>query len=373
MLELADVFRRFGPEYRSKSRDSMPAAHLRAMRDIENCRTAVMGGTTYVCRDCGMPHYSFHSCKNRHCPKCQNNSAEDWLEKKEDCLLPVHYFLVTFTLPAELRQIARSNQKTLYNILFNASAGALQKLALDPKYVGGRIGMLGVLQTWARNLSYHPHVHYLVPGGGLSEEGKWLPAAEDFLVPAKALAIIFRAKFRDTLKKTELFNQVPHAVWKKNWVVDIQPAGKGMGVLKYIAPYIYRVAISNNRLVKMDNDTVTFRYKDSDTDQWRLMTLPAMEFIRRFLQHVLPKGFRKVRSYGFMSPKHKGLLEMIFTLLRPKPPKHAENTEQIIEAPRSLRCPACGGKLKLVGEFRSRNRGDPNRAGVSNAGTPQAA
>jgi ribosomal protein L37AE/L43A len=193
MVEAAEIFRLHGPEYLAKYGERMPRAHLRAMRDIQQCRTPVLGGQGYVCPKCDERRYSYHSCKNRHCPKCGNDQATKWLEEQTELLLPVRHFLVTFTLPEELRRIARSNQKTVYNILFRASSEALQKLAWDERFVGGRVGMVGVLHTWTRALIYHPHVHYIVTSGGLSVKGEWKRSREDFLVPVPALSLIFRA------------------------------------------------------------------------------------------------------------------------------------------------------------------------------------
>jgi Transposase zinc-binding domain/Putative transposase len=203
MLEVADIFRLHGPEYRAKFNARMPPSHLRAMQDIEQCRTASLGGQLYYCAHCDQQRYSYHSCKNRHCPKCQNEQANDWLQEQRDLLLPTHHFLVTFTLPAELRAIARSNQKTIYTLLFRASSSALQQLAQDPRFVGARLGMVGVLHTWTRQLLFHPHVHYIVTGGGLTDDGHWVSSRCDFLVPVKALSRVFRAKFRDQLKRLD--------------------------------------------------------------------------------------------------------------------------------------------------------------------------
>ena len=201
-------------------------------------------------------------------------------------------------------------------MLFRASAAALQKLASDPKFVGGQIGMVGVLHTWKRDLNYHPHVHYLVPAGGLSQDGRtWVPGKKYFLVPVKPLSILFRAKFRDALKKTDLFALVPNETWTQDWVVNLQPVGNGMAALKYLAPYIFRVAISNNRILKLEDSQVTFRYTSSDTGKTRYCTVTAEEFIRRFLQHVLPNGFIKVRYYGFFSSGNRHRLRQTRKLL----------------------------------------------------------
>ena len=362
MIEMAEIFRLHGQEYRAKFGQRMLPSHLRAMRDIEQCRTESLGGQIYYCHQCQAERYSYHSCKNRHCPKCQNDQANQWLEEQKSLLLPVPHFMVTFTLPAELRDVARSNQKTIYNILFRASSEALQKLALDPRFVGGRLGMLGVLQTWTRDLRYHPHVHYIVTGGGLTQDGKWKSSGKNFLVHETPLAIIFRAKFRDQLKKAGLFAQVDRRVWKKDWVVDCEPVGSGEQAFKYLAPYIFRVAISNNRILKLEDGRVTFKYKDSATKQTRFCTLAAEEFIRRFLQHVLPPRFVKVRYFGLMSPGNRHLLTKARELLSAGGSelnstdrvgqKTTEPETGVKERAASPCCPSCGTVLTLIRELR---------------------
>jgi hypothetical protein len=251
MVELADIFRRYGPDYIERFGARMLPSHHRALRDIVACRTEQMGGQLYCCEnpDCEHFVYAYHSCGNRSCPKCGQDKTQRWIEKQHNLLLPTHYFLVTCTLPGELRPIARSNQKIVYDLLFKSSAAALQKLAKDPRFVGGDIGMMGGLHTWQRDMGYHPHVHFIVPGGGLSpDRSQWLPSNTEFFVPVEALSPIFRAKFRDALKKTDLFDSVPAGVWEKDWVVHCKPVGNGNSALKYLAPYIYRVAITNNRI-----------------------------------------------------------------------------------------------------------------------------
>ena len=351
MIELAEIFNRYGSEYREKFGERMPLRHRLVMAAIEQCRTEAMGGHVYHCETCDEALYSYHSCKNRHCPKCQNEVGQQWLEQQQDLLVPVPYFMLTFTLPTELREITRRHQKLMYNLLFRASAAALQQLALDPRFVGGQIGLVGVLHTWARDLSYHPHVHYLVPAGALAPDGqRWLPTKQDFLVHVKPLSILFRAKFRDELKKTPLFDLVPAETWKKDWVVHCQPVGSGIAALKYLAPYIFRVAISSNRILNLEDDRVTFRYKHSETGEPRHCTVTAEEFIRRFLQHVLPRGFVKVRYYGFFSHGNRHLLHKIKQLLaspstaRPADPQRANPISQ----DRALRCPKCGQAMRLV-------------------------
>jgi hypothetical protein len=356
VLEVADIFRLHGPAYREKFGDRMLPSHRRAMQDIEQCRTETLGGQLYYCARCDQPRYSYHSCKNRHCPKCQNEQANQWLEEQKSLLLPVPYFMVTFTLPAELRPLARSNQKTIYHLLFRASSAALLKLAQDPRFVGGRVGIVGVLHTWTRQLLYHPHVHYLVTGGGLTADGRWRAARKDFLVPVKALSRIFRAKFRDQLKKTELFAQAKPRVWRKDWVVHSEPVGSGEPAFKYLAPYIFRVAISNHRLRKLEHGHVTFSYKESATDQLKSAQVTAAEFIRRFLQHVLPPRFIKVRYYGLLSPKHRQLLQRARQLLAAATGKLMSKDLKLIEPGAPLRCPHCGGPLTLLSPLAPRGR-----------------
>jgi hypothetical protein len=361
MVEIADIFRLHGPEYRSQFRDRMPPSHLRAMDAIERCRTEELGGQLYFCDQCQEQHYSYHSCKNRHCPKCQNDQANEWLENQKNLLLPVSYFMVTFTLPEELRSPARSHQKLIYNLLFRASSEALLELAADPRFVGAKIGAVGVLHTWTRDLFYHPHLHYIATGGGLSADGQWRSSRPDFLVHVKPLSILFRAKFRDLLKQTDLFHLLDPQVWRKDWVVHSQPVGSGEAAFKYLAPYIFRVAISNRRILALEDGQVTFSYKDSATEQTRFSTIPAEEFIRRFLQHVLPKGFVKVRYYGLLAAANRHLLDQARQLLttaasRSNSPPDDCQRKDLGEPPR---CPKCGAALRLVERLQPKTRWPP--------------
>lgn len=349
MPTVADVLRRHGASYLERFGERMPAEHKRVLHALTVCRTGELGTVVYTCSSCGRTHAMGRSCGNRHCPTCQHGKTKAWLEKQTARLLPCPYFLITFTLPAELRELVRANQRVCYSALFEASSEALKTLAADSKYVGtGTPGFFGVLHTWGRTLEYHPHVHYVVPGGGLSNDGeKWLPSRADFFVPVKALSILFRAKFRDALKRAGLYAQVPASVWKQSWVVNSQAVGDGRTSLKYLAPYVFRVAISDRRIISVDDEQVTFSYRKSGTNHWRKMTLEPHEFIRRFLQHVLPVGFQKVRHYGFLAAGrkvsidavrwlvslHYGLMYLLWsqTVAAPEPPK--------------ARCPACGGAL----------------------------
>jgi putative transposase/transposase-like zinc-binding protein len=361
MVEIADIFRLHGPEYRSQFRDRMPPSHLRAMDDIEHCRTEALGGQLYLCDQCKEQHYSYHSCKNRHCPKCQNDQANEWLENQKCLLLPVSYFMVTFTLPEELRSSARSHQKLIYNSLFRASSEALLELASDPRFVGAKIGAVGVLHTWTRDLFYPPHVHYIVTGGGLSADGRWLQSRQDFLVHVKPLSILFRAKFRDLLKQSDLFQFLDQQVWSKAWVVHSQPVGSGQAAFKYLAPYIFRVAISNRRILALEDSQVTFSYKDSATDQTRFSTISAEEFIRRFLQHVLPKGFVKVRYYGLLSTANRHLLDQARQLLNTVAVQsNSSNADRQQKDPiASPHCPKCGTILRLLERLKPKTRWPP--------------
>jgi hypothetical protein len=359
-IELADIFRRYGNSYRQKYVMRMPSTHLKAMRAIEQCRTEALGGQVYRCPDCEREQYSYHSCRNRHCPKCQNENAQRWLEKQQDLLLPVPYYLLTFTLPAGFNGVIRSHQSLIYDLLFKTSAAATQQLAQDPRFIGGRIGMVGVLHTWGRNLAYHPHIHYLVPAGGLADDTQtWVPARQNFLLPVRALSKIFRGKLHEALRHLNCYERIPAKVWKQEWVVHCEPVGSGLGALKYLAPYIFRVAISNNRILKLENDRVTFRYRDSETQVERFCTLTAEDFIHRFLQHVLPKGFVKVRYYGIFSPSLRKLLAALRQQLGPttEPISSQPNTldddshgdsppTELASTAHLLRCPICSRPMQ---------------------------
>jgi hypothetical protein len=340
----------------------MLPSHRKAMRDIERCRTAELGGQVLTCEACGEAIYQYHSCRDRHCPKCQNDKAQQWLEKLQDLLPPTFYFMLTFTLPEELRRLARSHQRLFYDLLFRASAAASQFLAQDPRFVGGQLGMIGLLHTWTRSLVYHPHVHYLVPGGGLADDGQWLPARASFLLPVKALSRIFRAKFRDALRELApaVFAQVPAEVWKKDWVVHCKRVGNGLTALKYLAPYVFRVAISNKRILGLTDGKVTFRYRQSDTGKLKVCTLLVNEFIRRFLQHVLPRGFVKVRYYGFFAsgcrPRLAALREYLDSLAAETPSlSEAGSKDEPADKPGDpdveppsgvVLCPSCGRPMR---------------------------
>jgi len=363
MTALADIFRQHGPAYREQFGRRIPGSHLMAMRDIDRGRTAALGGQVYECPDCQEVIYRYHSCRNRHCPTCQNGKAAAWLAAQQELLLPVPYFMLTFTLPQALCLLARSRQRFFYNMLFQTSAAVTKKLVADPRFIGGQIDMIGVLHTWGRDLCYHPHVHYLVPCGGLSADGKaWLPGKPDFLLPVKALGKIFQAKFRTALAKTDYFDQIPTTVWQQDWVVHAKPVGDGRTALKYLAAYVFRVAISNQRILKLENGQVTFRYQDTRTGKRKLRTVSAQEFIRRFLQHILPKGFVKVRYYGIFSPSWRARLpllqQQLILLALPDYQSSQLPPDQIPPSTdyHTVRCPSCGKVLEPQALPRPRNR-----------------
>ena len=368
MITLGDIFRRYGPAYRETFGARMPATHRAVMTAIEQCRTEALGGHVSTCPACATTCYSYHSCRNRHCPTCQHGQAQTWLAKQHDLLLPVSYFLVTFTLPAQLRLVTRQHQRTLYALLFRSSAMALQQLAADPRFLGGQIGMVGVLQTWTRDLRYHPHIHYLVPAGALAPDGsRWLTAKGQFLVHVKPLAALFRGKVRAGLRQLRLEREVASETWSKPWVVDCRPVGSGQAALKYLAPYIFRVALSNNRLVRGVNDQVTFRYRDGETKKTRTCTLPAEQFIGRFLQHVLPKGFVKVRYFGLFRSGNRPLLTKVRAMLAvtgaacpvASIAAGTEETAPAANAQPNSHCPVCRAVMQVTLIPRPTSRSPP--------------
>ena len=361
-LELADILREYGAAYRQKYAGKLLPSHLQAMWAIEHCRTETLGGQLYGCPSCGEFQYSYHSCRSRHCPKCQHEQTQAWLEVQRELLLPVPYFMLTFTLPSELRDLTSRNQKLIYSLLFRASAEAAQKLAQDPRYIGGQIGLVGVLHTWTRDLFYHPHVHYLPPGGGLGSDGNtWLPARNHFFLPVRALSKLFRAAFRRALQKTTLFDQIPAQVWRKDWVVHCKPVGNGQAALKYLAPYIHRVAISNRRLISiehrgsMETSQVTFQYRASDTGQLKRCTLSVENFLHRFLQHVLPHGFVKVRYYGFFGATLRSRLislqKHLGKAIAPEQPDETHQDTTQAEPHQKILCPICGKPMLFQGDL----------------------
>jgi hypothetical protein len=365
MPTLADIFREYGPDYRARYGQRMLPSHHKAMDDIILCRTVVMGGQVFWCDACKHYQYAYHSCGNRHCPTCGDDRADKWRDKQMHKLLPVPYFFVTFTLPHDLNHMAHANQKLIYRLLFQTSAKALKKLALNPKWLGAKIGMLGVLHTWDRSMGYHLHVHWLLPAGGSDPEtGAWKPANPRYLVPGSALSEVFRAKFRDALKKADpgLFAQVPPKTWTKTWNVHCEAVGNGRNALKYVTPYLYRVALSNRRILSVKDGSVTFSYKPRKKP-WTTMTLDAMSFIRRFLQHVLPRGFQKVRYCGFLHPSAKERFTALKEQLEQRPcatidpPDSDQDTKSRDTDPNRHTpqnpgvCPHCGAPLRYLGRL----------------------
>jgi len=351
MIELADVVAKHGREYLTDFGERMLPSHKRALADILACRTESMGGHLRECDACGHQHYSYHSCKNRSCPKCHTNDTKRWLEKREAELLPVRYFHVVFTVPQELRDNMRSNQSKLYSILIQAASEMLMKLALDPKYVGGKLAILAVLHTWTRAMEFHPHVHMLVPAGGLDKDGNWRTTRKKWLVPVKALSKLFRARFIKLAKKALPDEIFPQEVWKKEWVVYCKPPlTNSKKVLRYLGRYVHRIAIANSRIESMDNGKVTFRYQESATGKLKKMTLSGKEFLRRYLQHVLPQGFHKVRYYGLLSPANRIALKRVQLLLTPrrkiKPDDIEETPEKLVD--KHHLCPCCSEGIMVV-------------------------
>jgi hypothetical protein len=348
MGTLGELFRTIGPEYLATYGAAIPAAHRKALHAPMACRTDACGVVSYTCSQCGEPHWTFGSCGNRHCPQCQHHKDRVWLDRRLASALPGHHFLITFTVPEALRPFVRSHQRAAYGALFTASADAIKTLARDARHIGGDLpGFFGVLHTWGRQLTYHPHIHYVVPGGAFSsQDGTWHPSRVAFYLPVKALSQIYRAKFRDAMHRLGLIDAIPAAVWTVDWNVNCQAVGESEASLTYLAPYVFRVAITDSRIVQVADRTVWFRYRKPHSRRLRTLPLDVLEFIRRFLQHVLPTGFMKVRYYGFLNAncaipheRQVALIELAsgFTL--------APVPAVVPEPPPPLRCSHCGGRL----------------------------
>lgn len=318
MVSLAEVLRRHWPAYEQKYHARLLPSHRRAVAALLSCRTPALGGQLYRC-DCGQQHFAYHSCNHRACPRCGHADATEWLDRQRHKLLPVPYYLVTFTVPAQLRRVIRSNQMSLYPLLLRESAATLRDVAREHKDLGAEIGLLAVLQTWTRDLRYHPHVHCVVPAGGLSPDGlRWVsPRREGYFLPQAVLALRFRTRLKQALQQHHplLFVQIPRAAWSLDWVADVQPVGTGEPALKYLAAYVYRTAFSAERIVADDGQFVTFTYKDSKDGGTRTVRLSAERFLHRFLQHVLPPGLQRVRYFGFLSAAAKASWQRVCTLL----------------------------------------------------------
>jgi putative transposase/transposase-like zinc-binding protein len=369
LLEVADIFRRHGAAYRQKFAKRLLPRHLRTMAAIESCRTAALGGQVFVCDHCDQKLYAYHSCKNRHCPKCHGEQTRRWLDTQRGrLLLDCPFYHLTFTLPEEIRPLARAHSKVVYRLLMQAAAAAILKLARDPRYLGAATpGLLAVLHTWTRAMLYHPHVHLLVTAGGLSDDGTaWVqPKYRHFFLPERPLSAIFRRKFRHRLKKAGLFALVPKSAWSKPWVVDCKHAGRGEKLLDYLGRYLFRIAIANSRLDQLSDDgTVRFHYRDNRSGDLKTATLSAEQFISRFLAHVLPERFTKVRYSGLFSSRNRHRLELARRLtsaeaLSSKTPQPVSSDATALQsrpgavlrdtAADRARCPRCKvGRLILI-------------------------
>jgi hypothetical protein len=345
-VRLAELLSAHWPAYRTQFGGLIPDEQRAAVRAILRCRTPALGGQRYRCA-CGREHFVYHSCNHRACPRCGRQNADQWLAQQRTRLLPVPYFLVTFTVPAQLREPIRAAQKLWYGALLKESAGALQDLAAQPKYLGAELGLTALLQTWTRDLRYHPHVHLLVPGGGLtSNRLRWrrLPNPT-YLVPQDKLAARFKGRLKAWLTQHEpaLLKQVPAQVWWRKWVTDIQPVGSGEAALKYLATYLCRPPLHESQLVSTDATTVTFRYREN-TGTSKPCTVTHTEFLRRFLQHVPPKGFQRVRYYGWRGAAAKLKWARILALLDWRCPTLVASAP-----PAPPTCPACGKTMFLLG------------------------
>jgi hypothetical protein len=381
-LEVADIFRDHGQAWLAANRGHVSLAQMKVMTAIERCRTAALGGHVARCENeaCGHLHIAYNSCRNRHCPKCQATAAQDWLEAREAELLPVGYFHVVFTLPAPVADLAFQNKRVVYDLLFKASSEAMLTIAADPKHLGAKIGITAVLHTWGSAMTHHPHVHMIVPGGGISLDGsKWVSCRKTFLLSFSVLSLLFKRLFLDRLIKAHddgllnfygahasladraTFDAFLKPVRKLNWYVNIKdPFAGPEAVLAYLSRYTHRVAISNRRLVRVDADGVAFRYKDyraGHRERWKTMTLSPHEFIRRFLSHVLPKGFHRIRHYGLFANSNRAAnIARARELLNAQVPIK-DNTDEAAAAEPDERqvlnvpCPCCGGRMIIIEVF----------------------
>jgi hypothetical protein len=379
-LEVADVFHHHGAAWRKANAGHVSLGQLQVMSAIESCRSAALGGHVERCQDCGHSRISYNSCRNRHCPKCQGAAAKDWLAARQADLLPVGYFHLVFTLPAEIALIAYQNKAVVYDLLFRTAAETLLTIAADPRHLGARIGFTAVLHTWGSAMTHHPHLHMIVPGGGISRDGRrWVSCRPGFFLPVRVLSRLFRRLFLagladahaagrlaffgdlDGLRDREAFAAYLAPLRKKNWFVYAKPPFAGPeAVLAYLARYTHRVAISNSRLVALDERGVTFRYKDyrrNGQARYRTMTLAPDEFIRRFLLHVLPKGFHRIRHYGLLaSATCKTNIARARELIAAPPPasdppEHDADPTAGAAADHRPPCPCCGGRMIIVETF----------------------
>lgn len=303
MIEIQDIFNQFGDSYLETH--TLSPVQGKAFRAIQNCRTSALGAHIDTCDECGFEKISYNSCRNRHCPKCQTLPKEQWVEKQNDCLLNTSYFHLVFTLPEELNTIMLQNQKTAYGLFFKAVSETLTQLCADEKYLGAKPGTTAVLHTWGQNLCYHPHIHCIVTGGGLTADSKWQSSRKKFFLPVKVLSRKFRGKLLSFLRQAGL--SFDAALYNHEWVVYCKPPFKNASkVIEYLGRYTHRVAISNSRILGMKDGKVIFSYRDyRDTNKKKVMTVTAIEFIRRFMLHILPSGFRKIRHYGILAARDK--------------------------------------------------------------------
>jgi len=347
MDSINEIFRSFGPEYLSSYGQHMPANHRKTLDAIVSCRTGNRGLVIYKCQGCGKIHTVFQSCGNRHCPQCQYHKSQAWLEKQSLRQLPGPHFMVTFTVPDSLRLVIRSHQRRCYGAMFKASSATIKKLAADDAFIGGDLpGFFGVLHTWGRQLQYHPHIHYIVPGGAISKANlTWHPSRLDFLVPVWAMSKIFKAKFRDEMRVAGLYELIDETIWQIDWNVNCQAVGPSERSLKYLAPYVFRVAISNSRIVKLEDRRVFFKYRKSGSRRMRVASLDVMEFMRRFLQHVLPPGFMKVRYYGFLHPACAVALADVKTMIEVAHGFDIQLPSKNIKPRPCATCTDCGAEL----------------------------
>ena len=371
-LDVADIFRAHGPAWRLAHAGHLSLGQLKVMSAIEACRTAQLGGHVEHCEDCDHVRIAYNSCRNRHCPKCQSAAAQRWLEARQAELLPLAYYHAVFTLPAQIGDIAFQNKAVVYDILFKAASQTLLTIAADPKHLGARIGLTAVLHTWGSALTHHPHVHCIVPGGGLSLDGqRWVSCRPRFFLPVRVLSRLFRRRFLDQLAAAHVEGRLAFfgdlaglsdraaftarlaPLRRTEWVVYAKrPFAGPEAVLAYLARYTHRVAISSSRLVSCDDRAVTFRWKDYRADgqhRQKLMTLAPTEFMRRFLIHVLPSGFHRIRHYGlFANTARAEAMAKARALLHVPPPPSAEPEA---EAKTPIACPCCGGRMILVEIF----------------------
>jgi len=374
-IELADVVRRFKDDYVARFGYLMMPSQKKALADIAACMTAQMGGHQYQCRDCGQSFWVYHGCRNRACPACHGRQIRDWLEARQAELLPCDYYHLVATVPEEIRHLFLSEQKFMYALFMRTVAGAVIDLTRDRKYLGATPGILMVLHTWTSQLHYHPHLHLLVTGGGVSDDGQsWCQPPGAFLVPVKALSKLIAGRFRDALKKVkpDAFNRLPRKTWKQPWCSFSKHYGQGRkAVVDYLARYAFRIAITNARIVALDDTQVTFKYKQRNTGEWKMCRLSGIEFLRRFLLHVLPKGFHKLRYYGLWHPSKRYLQQrarLFLALLRRLQPGEliliADVVEEVFRSEEdadhaeegfSPSCPRCGSRQ--VDHLQERSRG----------------